>query len=271
MCRLVRKVAVGAVLVAGGLMVLSWAGLSSYPCAAWNKLKHTVENKVPLEMKVEKLRYQVSQLVPDMKNKLRTMAEMIVAVDNLRDEFKELHSNLDRQQSNILAMTRELDSGAAKVVFKDREYRADRLREKLASAFDTYKANEATLKSKEVQLDAKERELDAAREQVATIKAQKQELENQVALVEAELRNLRTAQARSKFHIDDTALGQAKATLAEIRNQLKVEKTATDLLSDFSHETAPAETKAKPTGDLTKEVKDYFGDTSRDAKVAEKK
>jgi chromosome segregation ATPase len=270
MCRLVRKVALGAVIVAAGLTALSWAGLSSYPAAAFHKFRDKVKKQVPIEFDIERLRYEVTQLVPDMKNKISTIAEMTVYTENLREEVSTLRASLDKQQDSILTMTRELETGNTTVSYRGKELTASRLKDKLTTDFAAYQHAEAELKSKEKLLEAKERELDAARDQLATLKSQKQDMEVEVARIEAELKTLRATQAKSKFQIDNSRLAQCKATLSEIRNRLKVEQTANKLHDEFDSEGTVGAKKAKSAKELTQEIKGYFGHPQADPNVAGK-
>lgn len=264
-----RKILIGAAVVALGLFALHTTGLSSYPATAFSNMKKALKKKVPLEFEIERLRTEVARLVPDMKKHLSTIAEEMAAVDSLKEEIAQTHVNLDKQKKNILAMTQALESGTTTVSFNHRDYSATRIKEKLARDFESYQRCEAELKSREKLLEAREKSLDAARDQLATMRTQKQDLEVQVAQLEAELKTVRAAQSRNKFHFDDTNLARCKATLAELRNRLKVEKTETELEGEFANDPIPVETKEKSAKDLTKEINGYFNNPkSDDAKVA---
>jgi chromosome segregation ATPase len=264
-----RKIFVGAALVALGLFALHATGLSSYPATAFSNMKKTLKKKVPLEFEIERLHTEVARLVPDMKKHLSTIAEEMAAVDSLKEEITQTRANLAKQKDSILAMTKALESGTATVSFNHRDYSATRIKEKLARDFESYQRCEAGLQSREKLLEAREKSLDAARDQLATIRTQKQDLEVQVAQLEAELKTVRAAQSRSKFHFDDSNLARCKATLAELRTRLKVEKTAAELEGEFANDPIPVENKEKSAKELTREINGYFNSPrSDDAKVA---
>jgi chromosome segregation ATPase len=268
-----RKIAIAGLLAVTGLFVMNRAGLTSYGATVFHKVRSACKNHVPLEFEIERLRYQIAELVPDMKKHLSSIAEEMVGTQNLRDEIQETRANLKQQKANIMAMTKDLANGAITISYGGREYSASRIREKLDRDFHSYQRCEAEVKSKEQLLDAKERSLDAAREQLGTIRQQKQDLELQVEQLEADLKNVRLAQSHSKFHIDDSQLARCKATLAEIQNRLKVERKTVELTGDFANDNAIAvEKREKTTPELTKEIEAYFGDHSaNEAKVADRK
>ncbi len=271
MFRLVKKVTLGAAIVAGGLMVLSWAGLSSYPAAAFSKVRSAVKKQVPLEFDIERLRHQVAQLVPDMKKNISAIAEMTVSVDTLRQDVVETRARLETQQTNIFTMSKELESGATTVSYRGRDWTAGRLKDKLDTDFTAYQQTEAELKSKEKLLEARERELEAARQQLGTMRTQKQHMELEVARIEAELKELRAVQAKSKYCVNNTSLDKCKATLTELRNRLKVEKTAVQLHDEFDGENIIGQKKTKSAKELTQEIKTYFGNSQNGEVAAEKK
>lgn len=268
---MIRKIFMAAALTAVGLIVLNHAGLHGYGATALHKIKGVCKSQVPIEFEIERLKYQIAELVPDMRRNLSSIAEEMVATANLRDEIQETHANLAKQKDAIVSMTKDLETGATSISYGGRDYARERIREKLNRDFRSYQRCEAELKSKEKLLDAKERALDSAREQLGTIRTQKQELEVQVAQLEAELKSVRLAQSRSKFQIDDSALARCKATLADIKNRLKVEQKTTELTGDFANDNTVQVEKTKPAGELTKEITAYFNEGSTEAKVAERK
>jgi chromosome segregation ATPase len=268
-----RKIGIAAVLVGAGLFVMNRAGLGSYGCTAFHKLRTACKNQVPIEFEIERLKYQVTELVPDMKKHLSSIAEEMVATQNLREEINDTRANLQHQKDSIVSMTKDLETGALTISYGGRDYSRERIREKLNRDFHSYQRAEAELKSKEQLLDAKERSLDVAREQLSTIRSQKQDLEVQVAQLEAQLKSVRLAQSHTKFQIDDSSLARCKAALADIRNRLEVEKKTTELTGEFANDnTIPVAEKEKSLSDLTKEIQAYFTDKpSAEGKVAERK
>jgi len=261
----------GAVLVVAGLVLLNWAGMGSYVSTAWHKVRGNAKRQVPLEFEIDRLRHEVSQLVPDMKKNLSVIAEEIVAVENLKEEVATTETNLKQRESEIKAMTRDVQAGTERVVYNGREYSGTRVAEKLSRDFASFKRCKAELESKKKLLDAKERALEVAREQLAGMRSQKQELEVQVAQLEAELKTVRLAQTKDKFHLDDSKLSQCKATLAEIKNRLKVEQTETELHGEFANDLGvPVEKKTKSAKELSKEISAYFDGSAEESKVAGK-
>lgn len=267
-----KKIGLAAVLVVAGLVLLRWTGLSSYTSTAWGKIRGAAKNQVPLEFEIDRVRHEVSQLIPEMKKNLGVIAAEMVAVENLREEIAVTRANLKDQEKHIRTLTKELQNGAERVVYKGREMTASRASERLDRDFASFKRCEAEVKSKEQLLDAKEHSVEAAREQLSSMRNQKRDLEVQIAQLEAEVKTLRLAQTRDRFHFDDSKLAQCKAALAEIHNRLKVERTVVEMSGQFAEDYLPPEQKAKSPRELSKEINAYFNEGAKeDAKLAERK
>ena len=268
-----RKIGIAALLAVAGLFVMNKAGLSSYGATAMQNLRSCFKKSVPLEFEIERLRYEITQLGPDMRKHVSAIAEEMVAIQNLKEEVADARENLKHRKSEIVGMTRDLERGTATISYGDQEYSAGRVREKLSRDFASYQACESQLKSKEQLLEAKERSLEAGRQQLGEIKTQKQDLEVELARLEAELKTVRLAQTHNKFHFDDSSVARCKATLADIRTRLKVEKTTAELQGQFANDiTVPVGKKVKSASELTKEIHTYFNENpNTDGKVVERK
>lgn len=266
---MLKKMFLTGALVAIGLVTLHVTGLSSYSSTAFSKVRSSFKKAVPIEFEIERLRHEVSQLVPEMKKNYRAIAEEMVAVKNLDNEIKTTTTNLAKQKDTLLALTKDLESGKVTLVYDNRPYNADRVKNKLQRDWASYQACEAGLKSKEQLLEAKQASLDVTRERLGAIKNQKEELEVEIARLEAELRTVRLAQTRNKIHFDDSRLARCKATLADIRNRLDAEKYEQDLAGQFSNDSIPVNKKAQPTSQLINEIKAHFGSpVTEEASVA---
>jgi predicted nucleic acid-binding Zn-ribbon protein len=258
-----KKLAITAGVVAVGLGVLHATGLSSYTSTAAAKVRSTFKKSVPLEFELDRLRHEVSQLVPEMKKNFSNIAEEMVAVENLEREIKIASANLKKQKDNLLTMTESAETGRT-IYIHNRPVSAEKVRARLDRDWANYKASEAELKSKEQLLEAKQSSLDATREKLGAIKGQKQQLEVEIAQLEAQLKTIRLSQARSKFHFDDSKLAHCKSILADIKNRLNVEMQQNLLENEFATDTITTEKQpTQPTSDLIREIRTQLG-TSKD-------
>jgi chromosome segregation ATPase len=254
-----KKIAIASVVVVAGLVILAKTNLGSYAHTAWKKVKAETKNQVPLEFEIERVRDEVSKLVPDMDKNFNAIAQEMVAIDNLRADVNKTRANLEVQKKNILMMSEDLKGkGDTDLISYDgANYKASRVRTKLAKDWDAYRQGEESLDSKKKLLEAKEEALSAAREQLNSMKAKKEQLEVQLAQLEAELKTLRVAEARGSFKIDDSRLARIESSLADIRNRVKVASTEAALKGEYQSDVIPVEQKVQ-TNDILKEIDSHF-------------
>jgi chromosome segregation ATPase len=256
MCRKIGFVALAGMIA---LAVLTFTRAGSYSRTTWNKISTTVQNQIPVEFEIERLRQEVNQLVPDMKKNRSMVAEEMVAVENLREEIATSRANLDRQKADLMAIARDVENGESQVTYNSRTYSAERIKDKLARDLAGYKRSITELKAREQLLDAKERALDVAKEQLTAMLEQKRELEVHIAQLEAELKTVRLAQTKSQFALDDSRLSEIKRSIADLRNRLKVEITELELEGVYGSDPTVRHEKTKPASDVAREVLQYFG------------
>jgi chromosome segregation ATPase len=267
-----KKLAILSVAVMAGLALVSWAGLSTYVTTAAHNIKAKLKSEVPIEFQIQDVKRRVAELVPDMKQHFRQVAEEMVAIENLRNEVTVTKRNLAGQKEALADMARKLDSDEETVAYDGKDYNRDRLKVKVEKDFDSYKHCEAELKSKEKLLEAREKGLQAAQAQLEEMRHAKDDLEVQIADLEAQLQNVKLAEARNKFHLDDSRLSQCKASIAEIRNRLQVEVKTAELEGNFANDEIPVQKHVKSASEVSKEVKAYIGNDGRtNGKVASHK
>jgi chromosome segregation ATPase len=266
---MLKKIAFAALAVVAGLFILNSTHLGSYAKTAWHKVKKTAKCQVPLEFQLETARNEIAQLIPDMRKHIDVIAQETQAVRRLKDDIAVTRANLAEQRKHIYAMKEDLKKGEVKILYNDRFYSADRVRDRLARDLVSSQRCEKELESREKMLEAKETALEAAREQLGCMKSEKEKLEVLVATMEAELKTLRVAQTRSQFHLDDSRLSRIKATLDDIRDQMRAQQTASELNAEFLNDVVPVEKKVGQSKEqLIKDVEAYLGETKSDNNFA---
>jgi chromosome segregation ATPase len=259
-----RKLAITAIAVGAGLFILNSTHLGSYARTAWHKVRTTAKGQVPLEFQLETIRTEAAQLIPDMKKNLSMIAAETVAVQNLKDEIVVVQAELDKKSESIRTMRDDLSRGDAKVVYNGHIYSNKKLTDLLERNLGSAKRCRDEVEAKKALLEAKERSLEAAREQLASMKSQKDQMEVEIERIETELRTLRLAQTKSNFHLDDSRLSRIKESLADVRNQMKVQQTEADLLAQWNDDTIVGQSKAKTAAEVSKEADDFLGGSNRD-------
>jgi hypothetical protein len=266
-----KKLAIWGLVIFGCFFLLRKTNLCSYVSTAWSKVRNTAKNQVPIEFEIERVRHEIAKLDDDVRNQIGPVAEEMANIKALHERVHLTRKNLTKDKEAILAMTRELDSGVQLIVLGDEEYSADEVRAKLDHDFAAYRHCKAELESQEKVLVAKEKSLKTVREQLASMRTLKRDLEVQLAQLEADLKNVRLAQTRDKFQLDDSRLSDIKTSLADIQHRLDVERSRTELTGQFANPAGFGHKHIKSSRDLTKEVKNYFGDKTKEKVTVSKK
>jgi chromosome segregation ATPase len=211
-------------LGAAGAMALTNAVWSGSVSTAWKKARTAIERNVSPEFELERIRDQISRLTPDMNHNIEVIADATVEVGSLNRKIELVKVELEKRQGEILVLTEKVESGV-KVV----SYPSINLKDKLARDLKAYKSCEKDLTTKTKLLEAKRESLEAARRQLTTINESRQELEVLAAQYEAELANLRVAQCRSKFKLDDSRLSEIRGSFEKLRQRIDSEKIKAEL------------------------------------------
>ena len=205
--KLMKRMAFLAVIVVGGIVLLR----SSYGSLAMKRIHGIYNERVSPETKLDLIKEELAKIGKDMRKNIGAVAEETVAVDNLREDVEVCQKNLDTQFERIVNMKKDVDAGEKVVMKNGRTVSVVQLQEKMSRAWESYKTSEDTLKSKRALLAAHEKALDAGRERLGAMKEKREQLEVQVAQLEAELKNVRLAQTRSDFNFDDSRIGDIQA------------------------------------------------------------
>jgi peptidoglycan hydrolase CwlO-like protein len=266
---MLKKIGFAALAVVAGLFILNSTHLGSYAKTAWHKAKKTAKGQVPLEFQLESARTEIAQLIPDMKNHIQNIAQETQVVRRLKEDITLTKANLTKQREHIFTLKEDLKRGEP-VVYNDKRRNPDWVSARLAHDLASCQRCEKDLDNKEKMLEAKETALEAAREQLTSMKGEKEKLEVLVSTMEADLKTLRLAQTRSQFHLDDSRLSQIKARLEDIRDQMRAQQTAYELHAELFPDTNPVEPKAiAPSKDnVIKAVEAYLGDDKADSSFA---
>ena len=268
---MLKKIGFAALAVVAGLFILNSTHLGSYAKTAWHKAKKTAKGQVPLEFQLESARTEIAQLIPDMRKHIDSIGQETGVVRRLKEEITLTKANLDKQREHIFTLKEDLKKGDVAVVYNDKRRGADWVSAKLARDLATCQRCEKELDNREKMLEAKETALEAARDQLGSMKSEKEKLEVLVATMEAELKTLRVAQTRSQFHLDDSRLSRIKQNLDDIRDQMRAQQTASELNAEFLNDVIPVEKKgvqSQSKEQLIKDVEAFLGDGRSESSVA---
>lgn len=266
---MLKKLLIAAVAVLVGVVVLRKTEAGNLMRVWWKNAMTCARNKVPIETEIESLREQITRLDQNTKEHFSAYAEEAVAVDNLAASVKELQAQLERQERSILTMRKDLKSDTQTIAYGDNTYTRAEVTRQLKHDWEQYQQGLANLKARKQALKARKETLRLSHEQFEAMQDARKDLVAQLDQLEAELKTVRLAQARSKTPTDDSELSQLKEGVARIRDRIHVEQKKLEFAGEMTR--GPIRVDQKSTKDFLKEIDSHFGKTSSEGgKVAAK-
>jgi chromosome segregation ATPase len=260
MLKKVAAVTLGAIVA---IYVLSHTTAGSYVSTAWKQMRREAGQQVSVQFELERLKGEVGRLEPDINRNRSLVAQEKVAVDNLRDEIKNLQAKLDQSKADIRRVSTELKNGATAVTFDGRDLSADRATSRLDAMIDSAERSERVIASKNRVLASREKKLEANMKNLFAMRDEKTKLEEQISELEAAYSEIQLQQTQCKHQFDDSRMANIKQSLENLRNRVKVEKAEVDLQNDLGGSTIE---KPKANGDVLRRADRLLGDD----KVVEK-
>lgn len=251
-----RKLFTGIALLGLGSYLWFGTGLGSYARTGYHQAESFVKGQVPVEFQIERARQLVRELVPNIHKTMRAIATEEVRVARLRNEIETAQANLEREKVAIQAIKEQLGKGLVSYSIGGRTYSADALMSELNRRFNSFKRSDESIAARRELLVSRESSLLAAREQYDRLMAARQELESELASLEARHKLIEAKKTTLKFHFDSGKLTDVRNAINEVNEMLDVEERVAESEGQLIHhvpvdEIAPA--------NLTDQIEQYFG------------
>jgi hypothetical protein len=257
-CSMVKKGLIGAALGAGTLFLVFGTHAPSYLKTAFHKVRRDVKGAVPLPFDIERAREQIASLEPAIRDNIEKLARALVDVDHLEKEILATRTNMDTEKKALLTLRESLKTGEYRLAGHSTvAYTEDEVRADLARRKDFYDNTKKILEAKESTLKARQNEIVAFRKQLETMMAQKKALNIKLDEIEAKLAQIQAAEAANEFHLDGSALSQAKEAVSDLEKRLEVMAKDAELEARYAEAGVPV--IVKPGRDVVREIDDEFG------------
>lgn len=240
-CKIAKKVMLGAAMTAGGIYLVHHTSVPNYVRTAFHKARETAKGATPIQFEIDVAKDQIAQLEPEIHRNMETLARAEVDVEHLNREIETVRTNLQGEKGKMLSLREKLETGDlrlasnANIRLTREEVTAD-----LAARMDHYTFVSDILKQKEETLKSRQSAVEAARLKLQQMNAQKRALAAQVEKIQARLQQIEATEQENEFHFDDSALARAKSTVADLEKRLEVKTRVAEMEGHFSGGAAPA-------------------------------
>ncbi len=248
-----KKLIFWSLVVGGGLLLVNGVWRGSVHTAI-KRAQARFERNVSPEFELARIRDQIAELTPDMHKNITRIAEEIVQVQSLERRVGDLQARLDTAKNELAHLTTSLEQGVIPVSSTGRKYTPADIKDRLR----TCKNLERELANVKKVYEAKKEGVEAAKQQLATMKEQKQELEVMAAQYEAQLKTLALEQTRAKIKLDDSRLAEIKQSFERLREKIDVQRQTAELAQQFN-DGSLNEKKSETTKDAVEEAREYLG------------
>ncbi|MDB5389352.1 MAG: signal peptide-containing protein, partial [Planctomycetaceae bacterium] len=221
---MIKKTLVGFVLLALLGTFVFGRDAVSYLRTGCKNVRNAVKSEVPLEFEIARAQTLVDQLVPDIRQCLRQIAEQQVDVEYRQAALTQKETGLAKQKEVILSMRSDLASGKTAFTYASHTYSGNEVSRDLATRFERYKAVEEILASDRSILQSRRQILAANSEKLSGMLKAKQDLEVQLEQLQARVQTMRATESASTLSIDDSNLNRARTLITDLNKQLDVKQ-----------------------------------------------
>jgi chromosome segregation ATPase len=265
---MLKKMLVGslaATLVAGFVF---GKDMFSYATTACTNVRDAVKSEITPEFELDRIRNEIDQLMPEIRQHMTVVAEQSVDVKDLERGIEQKETHLAGQKDAIFALRADLTGSGDKFTYRHVSYTRGEVESDLSERFEAFRVGEDAVKRDRQILTAQRQTLRANQQKLDSMLGRKQELSVLVSQVEARLKTIQAAEAVNNIEVDDTKLARVEGLIKDLNHVLDVRES---LLETEGHVLGriPVELDSVDVQtDVVTEIDQHFGLVS-DAAVAE--
>lgn len=245
--------------VGGAGLLLFGTDFGSYLGTMASSVRESVQQQIPVELEIKRAEKLIQAIDPQIDTCKLDVARAEVELDRLHEAVAILQKKVDGEQKKLKGGA-ELLSDDANCSFQLSSDRLSRRRVELdlQRTLDSYKTNQSILKTKQTLIQRQTEAVAVANQRLDAVRAEKENLEDQVRKLKTQQQWVETMAASSKhsFQLDATALSQAKAALEKVQERLDV--TQKMLEKDMVFYGDEPMTSGQPARDVLREIHEEF-------------
>lgn len=250
--KMLKWAVIGTVAVGAAGFAMFGRQFTSYFGTAARSLRDGVAESIPLEFELKRARNLIREIDPQLHDARRELAQAEVDLEGAESDVVRLEKEVQHGERKLRAVSAAFDGSAPVVQLASHD--RTRVELDLERTFEVYKNNRALLEGKRGLIERQQRAVTAARMRLEAVRNEKTRLEEMVASLTTQKRQLDALAASSKtIELDDSALGRARDVLDQVKRRLDV---AQRMLED---EVFASPSESSPRRDIVGEIQRYFG------------
>jgi len=267
-CKAIKWLVLSGTVLGGAGFLLFGTNLGSYVGTMAASVKEGIEGQIPVEFEIRRAEKLIQQIDPQVENCKRDVARTEVELDDLKASVTQLEKVCDSEEKKLKTGARMLSGdGNAEYRLASDHLGRRRVETDLQHTMDSFRNNQAILKTKRTLIDRQSESVNVAKQRLQAVRAEKENLEDQVRALKTQQQWIQTMAASSKrFDLDDSALSQAKEALKKVQNRLAIAQKMLEADVVILPEDAVA---SEPSRDVLKEIAEQFGAPGQPAVVVD--
>jgi chromosome segregation ATPase len=264
---MLKKLVAGTATAALAGSLLLGSDAFSYLRTFGGNVREAVKSEISVEFELDRIRNEVENLMPEIRNHMTVVAEQSVDVKDLDRELTEKEASLMKQKDAILALRSDLESGKESYTYRAVSYSRGEVESDLAQRFESFCVAEDSAKRDRQILAAQRDTLRANQKKLDAMLSRKQDLVVKVAQLEARLKTVQAAETINSVEIDDTRLAHVEKMIKDMNHSLDVRESILETEGQVLGRIPVEDTNEPAKGDIVGEIDSHFGLESADQVV----
>ncbi len=252
MFKIIKWTVIGGVAVVGVGALVFGTDLFSYAFTSGKMIKSAMEDSIPVQVKIQRARDLMEDLIPEMHANLRLVAKEEVEVAALEKEIARERDRVDSEREKVRKIRKDLE--VLPVSYGNGVNSQFKL-EEMSQRFERFRTSELLLAGREKLLANRRKSLGAAIQQLERTRLARVELAAQIEALEGQFYLLQAQQSSSKLSINNTKLAQTERLLADLKKQLMIAQRVLERESELT-EAVPV--PAVSAENLAERIDDHF-------------
>jgi hypothetical protein len=212
---------VGAAVVLGGLIF--GGDLFSYVRTAGTAARETVEDQIPIEFQIKRLRDMLNnELEPEISKMKKAVAKSQVEVERMTAKLEQRAGEMATKRVELAERVGEIKSGKTTFSIKGVTYTKAEIEEDLNTRVSHAEEFQKILVSEQKVLDAKKKAMDANEDKVARLLSARETVALQIEQLEARLSAVQAAETVVGSDFDESKLKRIESLLDELNVKVDV-------------------------------------------------
>jgi len=240
----------------------------SYANTACNNVRDAVKSEITPEFEIDRIRNEIDQLMPEIRQHMTVVAEQSVDVKDLDRSIATKEQKLTRQKDAILALRSDLAGQRDSFTYRQVSYSRSEVEADLADRFESYRMGEEGVSRDRQILAAQKQTLRANQKKLDSMLGRKQDLSVQVSRLEARLKTIQATEAVNSIEVDDSKLSHVESMIKDLNRALDIRESLLETEGNVLGRIPVEDDGTDLHTDVVSEIDQHFG-LKADDSVAE--